>query len=179
MMHLQAHLGKTSKTTKSMWTSISLACTRLHAGIPCSHVQTWYIGSSCALSQRRWNWVVLASWRLIPSGHKIMNRCIRCRCPWSPWRHPSTYPTTIPTPEIYWRTGWRSWLNLGWHPTKYIRWRYYIRHINTSSSLYVACMAKRAQKPYRKVRRSHWTNWPEKAKHATGLTRWLTRWRNK
>jgi len=124
MMHLQAHLGKTSKTANSMWTSTSSTCIGLHAGILCSDVQTWYIGSSCTLILRRSHWPVLVGRRFLPSGYRIMMRCMRCRGLWSPWRHPSAYPVAMATLEISWRNGWTSQLNLGWHPTRSTRRRY-------------------------------------------------------
>jgi len=144
MMHLQEHLRKTSNISKSMWTFTYPICTKLHAGIPRSHAWTWYIRFSRTLILRWWHWEVSAGQILLPSGNNIMNKCTICRSQWSPWRHPSTYPTTMPTPGISWRTWWRSPPNSGWNPTRFTRQRYYGRHINTWSYLYVSCMAKRA-----------------------------------
>ena len=84
---------------------------------------------------------MLEGQRLLPSGHMIVSRCTTCLRQWSPWRHPSAYPTTMPTLGLSWRTRWRRW-----HPTRSTRRRYCRRHINTWSYFHVVYMVKKAQK---------------------------------
>lgn len=139
--------------------------------LPCMDMIHWIISHS---DPETMTLSSVSRWRLLPLGHKFINRCIICQSPWSPLRLPLAYLAKMPTLEISWGTGWRSWVNLGWHPTRSTRWRYCRRCINTRSSLHVTCMANKARKPSHRVGWSCWTNLLEKENDATGLTCSLT-----
>lgn len=158
MKHSQALLGKTSKIVRCTCTFTCLGCTGFHEDTSRSHETTWFSGSSLTLTPRRWPWVVWVGRSLRPSGHEIMMRCIRCQSPWLSWLLHSSCPTIELNPEAFWRSGLRSQLVSGLHPTRSTRQRYQGRCANAWSYSHVDWVAKQALKPFLRVQWSHWTN---------------------